>query len=469
MLKHHSQFFKGLMVLNDLFFISLAWWFAYLARFHTKVFPAPEFYLFQHYLFAWLLILGIWPAVFVLLDLYRPRRLSTHWRETADILKGSCLALLIFLGLIFLFREIVLSRIVVVLFFAGAFGLLNLSRFTAREGLRFLRRRGYNLRHVAVIGTPGQACRLVQKLEWYRHLGLQVAGVSFIGEGSTLEPLVGQEHLRKSQEEILSLVRAGNIDQVFVTLPMEEASKLKEIRSWLGDEPVTIYFVPDLGDLMLLGGHVEAFDGLQIISLQDSPLYGWHAVVKRMLDVALGGVALVVFAPLMALIALGIRMTSPGPIFYRQERMGLDGRRFQMLKFRTMIEEAERLTGPTWAVDNDTRVTALGRWLRPLSLDELPQLINVLKGEMSLVGPRPERPPLIDEFRKSIPKYMLRHKVKAGMTGWAQIHGWRGNTSLEARIRYDLDYIEHWSLWRDVKILARTVFGGFITRKPSDA
>ena len=469
MLKRHSQFFKGLMVVNDLFFISLAWWLTYSARFHTGLFPSPEPYVFQHYFVAWLMILVIWPTVSVLLDLYRPRRLSTHWHEAADVLKGSCLALLVFLGVIFLLREIILSRIVVVLFFALAFGLLNISRLTVREGLRFLRRRGYNLRHVAVIGMPRQAQRLVQKLEWYRHLGLHVAAVSWIGDIAASERDGCNEMALRSQEDILSLVKAGDIDQVFITLPLNEASRLKSIRDWLGDEPVTTYFVLDLGDLSLLGGNVEAFDGLQIISLQDSPLYGWHALLKRALDLGVGGTALIVVSPLMGLIALGIKFTSSGSIFYRQERMGLDGKRFQILKFRTMIKEAENLTGPTWAMENDPRVTALGCWLRRFSLDELPQLLNVLRGEMSLVGPRPERPLLIDEFRKSIPKYMLRHKVKAGMTGWAQVNGWRGNTSLEARIQHDLYYIENWSLWRDIKILARTVFDGFIDNKPSDA
>jgi exopolysaccharide biosynthesis polyprenyl glycosylphosphotransferase len=225
--------------------------------------------------------------------------------------------------------------------------------------------------------------------------------------------------------------------------------------------------VPDLGEIATLRGNVEEFDGLQIISLQSSPHGGWNAVLKRGLDLILGAPALVIFAPIMLLITVAIRCSSRGPIFYRQERMGLDGRRFVMLKFRSMVEDAEKLTGPVWAAEDDPRVTPVGRWLRRTNLDELPQLINVLRGEMSLVGPRPERPPLIHEFRKSIPKYMLRHKVKAGMTGWAQIHGWRGNTSLASRIEYDLDYIEKWSLWRDIKILARTLFGGFRNNRAS--
>jgi exopolysaccharide biosynthesis polyprenyl glycosylphosphotransferase len=229
----------------------------------------------------------------------------------------------------------------------------------------------------------------------------------------------------------------------------------------LGDEPVTVHFVPDLGALAKLRGSIEEFDGLSIMTLQSSPLYGWNSILKRAMDVVLGGFAMILSAPLMLFVAAAIKLTSPGPVLYRQERMGLDGQRFQMLKFRTMVEDAERSTGPVWAAQNDPRVTSVGRWARQTSLDELPQLFNVLKGEMSLVGPRPERPPMIEEFRKSIPGYMLRHKVKAGMTGWAQINGWRGNTSLPSRIAHDIDYIERWSVWRDVKILTLTLLGGF--------
>jgi len=270
------------------------------------------------------------------------------------------------------------------------------------------------------------------------------------------------------QAALTALIRSGVIDQVFITLPFEQSSQLPEIQQWLDDEPVTLHFVPDLESLAKLRGSTEEFEGFPIITLQSSPFYGWNSLIKRCMDLALGGIAFLIASPLMALIALGIKLSSSGPVLYRQERMGLDGERFEMLKFRTMVEGAEHLTGPIWAANDDSRATALGRWLRRTSLDELPQLINVLKGEMSLVGPRPERPPLIEEFRKSIPKYMLRHKVKAGMTGWAQVNGWRGNTSLERRIEHDLDYIENWSLWRDVKILGRTLLVGFRSNKASN-
>ena len=451
------------MLLSDVVFVSLAWWFAYLLRFHTDLFSAPEPYLFRDYLLAWLLILLVWAVVFELLDLYRPRRISSRWSETVDIVKGSGLALLIFLGVIFLLRDIILSRIVVILFWIFSVALLNLSHVAVREGLRFLRSKGYNLRRILVIGSPVQAQQLVHKLTWHRHLGLRVIGVYLI-PGDGCHDLPEGVRILKSESETSRMVRSGDIDQVFITLPVWEAARLPEICDLLGDEPVAVHFVPDLGELVALRGNVEEFDGLHIISFQDSPFYGWNSFVKRAMDLCLGGVALIFFVPVMTLIALAIKSTSPGPVFYRQERMGLDGRTFQILKFRTMVPDAERSTGPIWTAPDDPRVTPLGRWLRLTSLDEVPQLFNVLRGEMSLVGPRPERPSLIGEFRKAMPRYMLRHKVKAGMTGWAQVNGWRGKTSLEKRIENDIHYIENWSPWLDLKILARSLFYGFLNK-----
>lgn len=460
MLKRHHEFFKSLMLLGDLVFVSASWWCAFWVRFQSGWLPTLEGYVFNHYLISWLLILGVWTVVFRVMDFYRPRRISTHWREFVDLLKASLLALLTFLGILFIIRDIVLSRIVVLLFWCASLILVMASHVMFREALRFLRRRGYNLRHVLIIGTRDEARQLAERLTWYRHLGIQVSGVHLTDSGKAAD-VPGGVRLIAERAQLVRETKLGSIDQLFITLPLEQASLLPEIQSWFGDEPVTMHFVPNLGALAKLHGSMEEFDGLSIMTLQSSPLYGWNAIVKRSMDIVLSSVALVLAALPMMVIALLVKLTSRGPIFYRQERMGLDGQRFVMIKFRTMVEGAEDNTGPTWAVADDPRVTAVGRWLRHASLDELPQLFNVLRGEMSLVGPRPERPPLIEEFRRNIPGYMLRHKVKAGMTGWAQINGWRGNTSLQKRIDHDIAYIESWSVWRDVKILTWTLLGGF--------
>ncbi len=291
-------------------------------------------------------------------------------------------------------------------------------------------------------------------------VGIQVLGV--VGDEKDAADL-GARRLG-GYGDLRAILDQGSVDHVILALPHEDYVRLGMILDEVGDEPVTIHFVPDLLRFASLRGGVEEFQGLPFIHLRESPLYGWNLVLKRGFDLACGSLALLLAAPAMLLIAVAIKLTSGGPVLYRQERMGLDGRRFWMLKFRTMDADAEAETGPVWAAPEDPRRTWLGAFLRSSSLDELPQLFNVLKGEMSLVGPRPERPVFVEQFRRRIPGYMLRHKVKSGITGWAQVNGWRGNTSLGKRIEYDLYYIERWSLAFDLRILSLTLWNGFRNR-----
>ena len=232
----------------------------------------------------------------------------------------------------------------------------------------------------------------------------------------------------------------------------------------IGDEAVDIQVIPDIYEFITLRGGIEEFDGLPILNLRESPLYGWNIVLKRLADVALASSAIIILSPVMLFIAILVKLSSKGPVFYSQERMSIGGDTFRMLKFRSMGEDAEKESGAVWAKENDARRTRIGTLLRKTSLDELPQFFNVLKGDMSLVGPRPERPVFISQFRKDIPKYMLRHKMKAGITGWAQVNGWRGNTDLTKRIEHDIYYIENWSLMLDLKILILTLYKGLINR-----
>jgi exopolysaccharide biosynthesis polyprenyl glycosylphosphotransferase len=230
-----------------------------------------------------------------------------------------------------------------------------------------------------------------------------------------------------------------------------------------GDTTVDVKLVPDVYQYATLFGGLEEFGGLPVVNLQSTGVLGINAIVKRVFDLGFSALFLGALSPLLVLIALAVKLTSRGPALFRQERVGLDGHGFPMLKFRTMRTDAEAL-GPQFAQAGDPRTTAIGAFLRRTSLDELPQLLNVLSGDMSLVGPRPERPVFIETFRRQFPRYQLRHMVKSGMTGWAQIHGLRGNTSIQKRVEYDLYYIEHWSLLLDLKILARTVAFGFLSR-----
>jgi Undecaprenyl-phosphate glucose phosphotransferase len=457
-LKAHSRLFEQLILLSDLVLIAGCWVAAYLFRFYLL--HSPEIPPFRDYALQLLPILIVWGFAFKAFDLYRPHRLASHLSEWIDIAKASTLGVLMLIAIMtFVFRGYDYSRLAIVLFWATSIVAASFSRAVFRETLRFARRRGYNQRYAIVIGGGEPAAEVLRVLRRRPDAGIRVRGVL----GDKHEAIEGARWLG-APEDVRRVLDTDQVDIVIIALPHGDYPRLTEILSQIGDEPVAIHLVPDIFSLASLRGGIEEFETLPIIHLRESPLYGWNLVLKRAFDVSVGTVALLLALPVMAVIAAAVRATSAGPIFYRQERMGLDGRRFQMLKFRTMRPDAEDDSGPTWAVPDDPRRTAFGAFLRRSSLDELPQLVNVLRGEMSLVGPRPERPSFVEDFRRRVPGYMLRHKVKAGITGWAQINGWRGNTSIERRIEYDLYYIERWSLAFDISILVRTLWLGFRNR-----
>jgi len=459
MLRAHSRLFEQLMFVADLALLVLCWVGAYALRFH--VFGHGDIPPFRDYALQLLPILVVWGLAYRAFDLYRPHRLGSHLAEWFDIAKASTLGVLVLIALMtFAFRSYEYSRMVIATFWAVSIVGASLARAVFREALRVARRHGYNQRYAVLVGGGEPAAEVLRVLRRRPDTGIRLLGLlsdKREGEGLALPWLGGVEEIR-------AVLTSRPVDIVIIALPHVDYARLGAVLNEIGDEPVTIHFVPDLFSLASLRGGVEEFESVPFIHLRESPLYGWNLVLKRAVDVGLGALALGVALPVMAAIAATIAATSGRPVLYRQERMGLDGRRFRMLKFRTMSLDAETATGPRWATPDDPRRTHLGAWLRRFSLDELPQLVNVLRGDMSLVGPRPERPAFVEEFRRRVPGYMLRHKVKAGITGWAQIHGWRGNTSIEKRIEYDLYYIERWSLRFDLSILLQTLWLGFRNR-----
>jgi Undecaprenyl-phosphate glucose phosphotransferase len=447
---------EQLMLTCDLLLVAACWLLAYGIRFYVIVPPitggaVPPL---QPYLLMLLPILVVWGVSFHAFDLYRPRRIGSHLSEAADIAKASTMGGLVLVSVMaFFFKEYEYSRVVIVYFWLLSIGVVWFSRAAFREALRFARRRGYNLRGVIIVGDGEPVAAVLQRIQSRPDVGLRILGV--VGDdkdgGRDGRWLGGYADLR-------AILDSREVDHVIIALAHEDYTRLPGLLDAIGDEPVTIHVVPDLFRFTSLRGGVEDFEGIPFIHLRDSPLHGWSRVAKRSFDVVFSGTVLVLLSPVMAAIALAVKLTSPGPIFYPQDRMGLDGQRFRMLKFRTMGQDAEAETGPVWASKGDTRRTRLGTFLRRFSLDELPQFLNVFRGQMSVVGPRPERPVFVEQFRQTVPGYMLRHKVKSGVTGWAQVNGLRGNTSLEKRIQFDLEYIERWSLWLDSKIIVLTVF-----------
>jgi len=464
MLKKHSKFFETLVLLIDLITLSSSWILAYYLRFYSPIIPAsksiPSFYT---YLTLLIIMLPLWYVVFKTFGLYRPRRISSKIAEVMDIVKATTTATLILVSLTFFVRRDEFSRLTFLCFLIICVIALCVERILFREFLRLIRKRGYNLRYALIVGTGSLGQGITDKLHKHPELGIKIRG--FLSEdnyqvGDELEGL----KVLDTFENIRNVVVNHKIDMVFITLSLSAQEKLKSVLDDIGDEMVSIMVIPDLFEFATLRGGIGEFEGMPIISLRDTPLYGWNIVVKRVTDIVLSSIIILAVSPLMLLISFLIKMTSRGPVFYRQERMGLDGKIFNMLKYRTMTIEAEKKTGPVWAAKDDSRRTSIGTFLRKTSIDELPQFFNVIKGDMSIVGPRPEREFFIQQFKNKIPKYMLRHKMKAGITGWAQISGWRGNTSLEKRIECDLYYIENWSLKLDLAIMWLTIWRGLVNK-----
>jgi len=304
---------------------------------------------------------------------------------------------------------------------------------------------------------------VLQKIQWSPYLGYEVVG--FVN-GKTAENEQPSAPILGNSEDLPELITEHDIDEVIIALPEPDHQDLLRIISLCERNRVAVKVYPDLFQIMASKMSIDDLGGLPLISIQDTALRGWNLTLKRGLDLVGAAAGLVLFSPLMLLIAVLIKLESPGPVFYLQERMGLDARPFMVIKFRSMRKDAEK-DGPGWTTQDDPRKTRIGNLLRKASIDELPQFINVLIGEMRLVGPRPERPIYVRQFQQSIPRYMERHREKAGMTGWAQVNGLRGDTSIWERTKYDLWYIENWSLWLDIKIIIRTVLQFLTFRSPA--
>jgi len=480
MFAKHRQLFASAVFALDAALIFAAWMTAYWVRFHLLGLPAPlGIPSMRIYLWMGAVMTPVSLLVLRSFHLYRSARTARLSQELLAVLQAiAIVTALAALGSYFLRGEV--ARSVLLLFAGLAALLLCAARIVVRSTLRTMRRQGMNLRHVLIVGTGPMAAEVARKMAVHADYGFQVHG--FVSAertgpamrvvGRTSEP-APRSPLRVAGtagpvlgcvEDLPELVERLGIQLVYLALSREEHEAELLALERLSDSTAAVRLVPDLARAFTLNASVEDFDGTPVVLVTESPEQGWNSVLKRAFDLVFAGAALLVLWPLLLLLALWVKLDAPGPVLFVQDRVGLSGRRFRMLKFRTMVPEAEA-RGAQWTKKDDPRRTRAGAVLRKLSLDELPQLWNVFVGDMSLVGPRPEQPLFVDRFRASVPRYMLRHHVKAGITGWAQVNGLRGDTPLEQRIEYDLYYIEHWSMAFDLKILALTVVRLF--RDPS--
>jgi Undecaprenyl-phosphate glucose phosphotransferase len=453
--RHRDLFATGLFLLDGTI-LAAAWLAAYALRFHVLGLPAP-LGVPPLSLYLWIGAVLMLVALLVLrtLRLYRSARTARLGYELFALAQGVAIVTGL-AGLASFFARGELSRATLAIFAVIAIVALWSSRLALRFVLRALRRGGHNLRHAIVVGTGDMAQELIKKIHDHPDFGILVRGVLAANDADARRERVAGARVLGTVAQLPGIVEHEGVELVYLALARSEWQAEEQALTRLADSTAAVRLVPDLVRAFALNASVEDFDGMPIVSLTDNPGEGWSAVTKRAFDLVFSGVGLVAIAPLLLAIAIWIRVGSPGPVLFTQDRVGLNGRRFRMLKFRTMREDAEA-DGPGWTRPVDPRRTRAGAVLRPLSLDELPQLWNVFLGQMSLVGPRPEQPFYVAQFRASVPRYMLRHHVKAGITGWAQVHGLRGDTPLDRRIEYDLYYIRHWSILLDLKILMLTV------------
>lgn len=462
MIESKHRALASVLLINDAVASNLAMLAAWFLRFQFEVIPVTKGQQqFSTYVALLPIITVVFPLAFAVQGLYRIRPARGKTEEWISVAIGSVVATVVLSGLLLWVRpgapDVYYSRATLAIFMIVAVVFVIVGRTFVRAAVERRHREGKDLDRVLIAGNGDLARAVVERMNTHGdELGFTIVGYLRNGDEVRLD---GLECLG-TIEDAERVVQEQKIDHVFVALPHASSEAMMGLLDTLMRNPVSTHVVPDLLQFMVLRSRVEDLDGLPTINLSETPLEGWSRFSKRAFDLLVAGAALLVFSPVMALVALAIWFEDRGPTFYRQVRMGLDGKPFEILKFRSMRVGAEKETGAVWAEKDDPRRTKVGRVIRAWSLDELPQLWNVLMGDMSVVGPRPERPQFVEQFRAEFPHYMLRHKVRAGMTGWAQVHGWRGNTSIRVRIEHDLYYIENWSLGLDVKILFMTVLHG---------
>ena len=467
--KRHPPWFVFTLILLDMIAAAIGFASAYLLRFKILVVfvPPKGGYTPADYIMVLPAALAAWPVALNLFGFYSPRRRILDWPAVGQVFKASLVATAIFLAFLFAVRPASridpsqaasFSRIVVACWVFCSFLTVVLMRWLAdRVANHFRRRHHVAMARVAIVGNGPVSEQIIRTLrrkpEYGRHLVGMIRPDADAEISNDALPILG------SADNLLELVREHNIDELIITQPDCRSKRLQEMLAACERDLIEFRIVPDSMEMLFTDLSVEDIGGIPFLGLRETSLYGWNVVLKRVFDFTIGAILLALFSIPMLIVAALIRAGSKGPALYRQERVGVDGRRFTIFKFRSMRVDAEENSGPLMAAEDDPRVTKIGGFLRRYRIDEWPQLFNVILGEMSLVGPRPERPHFVSQFKQSIPRYMARHRVKSGVTGLAQVNGFSGpRGSIEQRLFYDIRYIESWSWWLDFVFLSRTFF-----------
>ena len=462
MIKDNQKHFNRLHVLLDALIIILSYVMAWAIQFHVLrgdkgMLPV------QTYMSALVFVVPLFLLLYYAFNLYTPKRVQGRRLEASNVFLANALGMLLFILGLYLIKEDDFSRRMIFLFIALNIFLTIVERNIIRLALRNIRSRGMNLKHLILVGYSKAAEAFIDRVMDNPQWGYQINGIldDNLGIGTEYRSV----RVIGSTMDLTEVLETNLQDEIAITLGLSEYYKLTKIVAACEKSGVHTKFIPDYENIIPTRPYTEDLLGLPVINIRHVPLTNtFNMIIKRIFDVFASILCIILFSPVMLLTAVLVKATSRGPLIFKQERVGLHNKPFQMYKFRSMAVQTETEEKKGWTTRNDPRVTRIGRFIRKTSIDELPQLFNVLKGDMSLVGPRPERPQYVEKFREEIPRYMVKHQVRPGMTGWAQVNGYRGNTSIRKRIEHDIYYIENWSVGLDLKILILTVFKGFINK-----
>ncbi len=465
MIKDNQKVFNRLHLIMDALIIMASYAVAWIMHFRVFNHFGPETGILpmSNYMRALIFIVPAYILLYYYCRVYTPQRTSGYGREIFNIIKANSIGLVAFIVLLYIIQQPHYSRKMICIFYVLNITLTTISRLIVRKVLRTVRTKGYNLKHILLVGYSRAAEEYMDRILGNAEWGYVVCGIldDFVPAGTLYRGIKVLGRI----DNIHVILPENELDEIAVTLSLRDYDRLEEIVSICEKYGVHTKFIPDYNSVIPSRPYTEDLMGLPVINIRHVPLTNTiNSFIKRLVDIIGALAGIIITSPIMLFSAIAVKVSSSGPIIFKQERIGLHSKPFYMYKFRSMEQQKASDEKKAWTVKDDPRVTKVGRILRKTSIDELPQLFNILKGDMSLVGPRPERPHFVDKFKEEIPRYMVKHQVRPGLTGWAQVKGYRGDTSIRKRIECDLYYIENWSLWFDIKIIFMTFFTGFINK-----
>ncbi|WHH57425.1 undecaprenyl-phosphate glucose phosphotransferase [Petroclostridium sp. X23] len=464
MIKQNQRFLNGMLVVFDMLAFLLSYGIAWFIKFQSGLFPLESHLSFIIYAEVLLFTLPCLLAIQYLHELYMPQRTKHLYIEILNIIKSNFSLFILIMSVLYIAKQIHISRMFIALLIIFNIALSAMERASVRIALRNIRAKGYNIKYVFVVGGGQLGRNYLKAIYRNRYLGYVALGIFDDSEVKQGKKIVNTRVIGQIGD-LENALQQHHVDEVIIALPIQAYDRLKGIINICEKSGVKTLIIPDYIRYMPARPHFDEIEDIPLINTRYVPLDNiGNRMIKRAFDIITAASMMIVFGPIMLVITAVIKISSPGPVIFKQERIGFNRRPFVMYKFRTMKNQKKEQSDTTWTTKEDDRKTKFGEFLRATSLDELPQIFNVLKGDMSIIGPRPERPYFVDQFKEKIPKYMIKHHVRPGLTGWAQVNGWRGDTSIKERIKHDIYYIENWSLMFDIRILWLTVFKGFINK-----